>query len=231
MMRAATYRESERARWAEGLSLILAVAIAGTPAMALAATPASEQGPISTAPSLGPAAAGLPAPQFSPKAAATKPLTTNEQITAFIRSAPPMPWRNDAPLADTDTQLRQVHGQVGVAVGTGGYRSAYAQADIPIGRTGLLSVAVAETRSDRLHGGYSAYDYDPLHGRGFAGYGGALASGRGVSQSFGLSFQLGDGAGRGGCERAAASRQRGRAETWVRRNDLCADPAYGRPRH
>lgn len=191
-------------------------------------------GPISTAPPLDPAAAGLPAPLVSPKAATTKALTTDEQITAFIRNAPPSPWRNDASLMD-ETQFRQVHGQVGVSVGTGGYRSAYAQADIPVGQTGLLSVAVAESRSNRLYGGYSAYGYDPVYGGGglgyggFAGQGGGFGSRNGLRQSFGLSFQIGDGDDRGRCRGATVLEQGARAEIGLRR-DLCADSFYRGPR-
>lgn len=234
MMRASACQKSETARWANGISLVLAVAIASTPAITTAGTPAEEQGPISTAPTLGPVAAGQPAPPVSPAPATTKPLTTDEQITAFIHSVPPPPWRNDASLAG-DIQLRQVHGQMGVSVGTGGYRSAYAQTDIPIGRTGLLSVAVAESRSNPSYGGYSLYGSDPLQSAGGLGYGGFsghgahFGSSNGVRQSFGLSLQMGDGEGRGRCRGAANSGPGARAKTGLR-HERCADSFDGRPR-
>ena len=39
-----------------------------------------------------------------------------------------------------------MHGEVDLAVGTGGYRSAYVRSDFPVGKTGTLSVAVQDSR-------------------------------------------------------------------------------------
>jgi len=139
------------------LSAILTV----SPVAALSDPPSrSDQGPISTAPAAE-APAGVRregATDPKPPISLRGPLSTNEQIEAFIRSSPPEPWRNDAPLAADDIDpKRDVHGQMGVAIGSGGYRSAFVQSDIPIGRTGLLSVVVQETRSDRTYGYHGGY--------------------------------------------------------------------------
>ena len=44
---------------------------------------------------------------------------------------------------------RRVHGEVGVAVGTGGYRAIYGTAGYPIGDTGYVAVSLADQQ-----GGY-----------------------------------------------------------------------------
>lgn len=41
---------------------------------------------------------------------------------------------------------RKPHGVVSVGVGSGGYRSAYARTDLPLGETGTLSLAVGQER-------------------------------------------------------------------------------------
>jgi hypothetical protein len=52
------------------------------------------------------------------------------------------------PVADPAPE-RRVHGEVGVTVGTGGYRGAYLAVAGPLGDRGWGSVAVGATRSDR----------------------------------------------------------------------------------
>ena len=63
---------------------------------------------------------------------------------------------------------------VDVAVGSNGYRSAYVRSDLPVGKTGTLSIAVGETR---------------FNGRSGNGYGGRFGGGQ--SQSLGLGLSLG----------------------------------------
>jgi hypothetical protein len=46
-----------------------------------------------------------------------------------------------------------VHGVVDVSVGSGGYRSAYVASEIPIGKTGVGSIAVGETNFGNRFGG------------------------------------------------------------------------------
>ena len=43
---------------------------------------------------------------------------------------------------------RQIHGEVGVAIGTGGYRAAYGTAVVPLGDTGVAAVSVETDRSN-----------------------------------------------------------------------------------
>ncbi|RAK58501.1 hypothetical protein DJ021_01145 [Phenylobacterium hankyongense] len=74
---------------------------------------------------------------------------------------------------------RKVHGMVDVSVGSGGYRSAYARSDVPLGKTGTLSIAIGQTQFNGRSGGYgyrSPYGY---------GYGGPYSS---QSLALGLSF-------------------------------------------
>lgn len=101
-------------------------------------------------------------------------LSTAAQIDQFIKSAPPPSLGDQGVDGITPGEgRRQVHGEVAIAVGTGGYRSAYAMSLIPIGETGTLAIAVSESRNTRF-GGY-----------GYGGYGGY---GAGDRQSIGLSY-------------------------------------------
>jgi len=76
------------------------VALTGAPAPILAATAANEQVSVVTAPALDATGANLEAgSQGPPPTRSTRPLTTDEQITAFIRSPAPTLWRNDTPTA------------------------------------------------------------------------------------------------------------------------------------
>ncbi len=112
------------------LGLLLAAA---SPVAALAA----DDGPVATAEANG-------APGF----------TLDDQIEA---------WRADGEAAAApDVALlpgslpgrdRQVHGMVSVGVGTGGYRSVYAQTTMPIGSTGTLDVAIGDERGRFGRGG------------------------------------------------------------------------------
>ena len=119
------------------IALALAAALIASPALA-----ADE--PVATA-------SRTPAPA---------PMSTAEQIDAFIRSAPPVDTKAagevDGVVARDD---RKVHGMVEVGVGTGGYRSVYAQTDMPLGENGRLSLAFEDTKGGR-HAPYGYYGYD-----------------------------------------------------------------------
>ena len=68
---------------------------------------------------------------------------TAAQIDRWIADAPrPI----DEPLVD---QRRAVHGEVGVAVGTGGYRSGYVFSTMPLGENGFLTLAFSQTKNGR----------------------------------------------------------------------------------
>lgn len=102
---------------------------------------------------------------------APKPAATQDQVIASLANTQPIKRLdpNDTsyaePLtADARSNPRQIHGQVSVSVGTGGYRSAYVSSVIPVGENGLLGIAVGQTDygNNRVYGyGYDGYGYDP----------------------------------------------------------------------
>ena len=126
-----------------------------------------------------------------------------DPLSAWMADAPPVGGdRLDyTPRAELDVNgfpldkdgKRQVHGEVGVSVGTGGYRSGYASVLIPIGETGTLGVAVGQTDFGKHGGGYG-YGYG-----GYGGYGDGYGYGRrgGTQQSLALSLDMRGGGGRG----------------------------------
>jgi hypothetical protein len=90
-----------------------------------------------------------------------------------------------------------VHGVVDVAVGTHGYRSAYVRSDFPVGKTGTLSIALADSR---FKGGGYGYGYG---GYGYGGYGDQTY--RNQNLALGLAF---GGAQAGRCRDGGISRHR-----------------------
>ena len=94
---------------------------------------------------------------------------------------------------------RKIHGSMGVSVGTGGYRSAYASALIPVGESTTIGVAVSKTDFGK-HGGWygdptsGAYghDYGYRYGPGFSRLRG------GERQSIALSVMTGEATGSAG---------------------------------
>ncbi len=105
--------------------------------------------------------------------------STAAQIDAFIHKAPPVNLDDGTPDGVTpQDEPRRIHGEVGASIGSGGYRSGYVSAILPVGKTGTVAIAVSETRFGR-HGG-------PGWGGGFAPYGGR--------QSLGLGLAFGDAA-------------------------------------
>ncbi len=125
---------------------------------------------------LGAAGASLAA---EPDAVATAPAgpSVADQIDAYLKTSPALALPKDGPNGVTSgEEPRRVHGVVDIAVGSNGYRSAYVRSDLPVGRTGTLSIAVGETR---------------FNGRavGYGGYGGRF--GASDRQSLGLALSLG----------------------------------------
>ena len=124
-----------------------------------------------------------------------------DPLSAWMADAPPVGGDpiNYTPRADLDVNgfpldkdgKRQVHGEVGVSVGTGGYRSGYVSSLIPIGETGTLGVAVSQTDYGK-HGGYGYGGYGGYGG----GYGYGWAPRGGTSQSLALSLDMRGGGGR-----------------------------------
>lgn len=155
---------------------VIATAHAKTSAKALTAVAADAPPPVSTTPS--------------------RPLTTQEHIAAFIAAnaqAEDAP-RGVLPAERDEEGKRKIHGSMGVSVGTGGYRSAYATALIPVGESTTIGVAVSKTDFGKRGGWYGdpAYGaYGPGYGYGY-GYGPGLGRFRsGERQSIALSVATG----------------------------------------
>lgn len=181
------------------IAVSLSAAGLSTAAPALAAPDDDEA--IATAQAKPTPAALKAAAQAAPAAAtpAAKPLTTQEQIAAFLAETPAR--ADDGPRgllpADRDEDgKRKVHGSMGVSVGSGGYRSAYASALFPVGENTTVGVAVSQTDfgkrggfyADPAYGGFGAYGYGPY---GYSPYGYGRLRG-GSQQSVGLSLMTGD---------------------------------------
>ncbi|HTK34500.1 MAG TPA: hypothetical protein VL358_04330 [Caulobacteraceae bacterium] len=106
------------------------------------------------------------------------------QISSYLNaSAQPLPSTAGPNAMGPSDPLpdRKVHGEVGVAVGTGGYREAYASMIAPMGSNGTVAVAVSQ-----------------VQGRGRWGPAGAQ------SLSIAASMGPGGGAGLGGRSTACA---------------------------
>ncbi len=106
-----------------------------------------------------------------------KPMTTDEQIRAWLTDAPRLD-RSTVAGGDGDADAdapakRQIHGSAGVSMGSGGYSSAYVSTLIPVGKDGTLGLA------------YSQTDY----GNGKSGRG--YWRPRGRSQSVAVSLDMG----------------------------------------
>lgn len=181
--------------------IALSAAVAG-PSLAGAAPDDEVIATAQAKPSAQALAATAPA-AVQAAAPAAKPLSTQEQIAAFIAATPPsqiedgprglIPAERDSSDLDGDGK-RKVHGSMGVSVGTGGYRSAYASALFPVGETTTVGVAVSKTDFGKRGGWYA----DPYYGGGY-GYGFGPGYGRvrgGSQQSLALSVMSG-GPGRG----------------------------------
>ena len=121
------------------LALIVAMAFAG-------ATAAAEPEAVATAQGAG------------------APPSVADQIDTYLKTSPAAALPRDAATGVTPgSEPRQVHGMVDVAVGSGGYRSAYVASEIPVGKTGTASIAIGETRfGNRFGGGFAPYSSQSL---------------------------------------------------------------------
>jgi hypothetical protein len=116
-----------------------------------------------------------PAPASEAPVAAAP--STADQIDAFIKTTPVPDVTKDkaaGATSTTDAPDRKIHGVVELGIGTGGYRHAYARADMPVGENGQLSIAVDQTRfNDRLRGRFGRFGAGPY---GAGPYGGTSLS-------------------------------------------------------
>jgi len=100
------------------------------------------------------------------------PVSTAEQIDAFIKSSPAREARRaEDAVADgvVPGEDRKPHGEISVGVGTGGYRSVYGRTEIPVGKNGRVSLAFEDTRNGY---GYGRGWYGGPYGAGPLGLGG-----------------------------------------------------------
>jgi len=101
----------------------------------------------------GAAAAAEPEAMATAQGAGAPP-SVADQIDAYLNTSPAAALPRDAASGVTPgSEPRQIHGMVDVAVGTGGYRSAYVASEIPVGKTGTATIAVGETRFGSRFGG------------------------------------------------------------------------------
>ena len=174
--------------------LLCAAMFAAAPAFA------TEDAAISTAARVAPPGSAAAAPAATPSA---PPQAIGDQISNYLATSPA------ATLDDDDTPgvisgeglHRQIHGEVSVSVGSHGYRDVYARSDIPVGKTGQLSIAVQDSRGRGLYGPgygygsgyYGAGGYGPGgYGPGYYGFGyGHGGYGSGQSLGVGLAFGAG----------------------------------------
>lgn len=107
---------------------------------------------------IAPLVAGPALAEDAPQATAPPATSVAQQIDEYLRTSPAARVDDDSVAGVTARDDRQVHGEVAVGVGTGGYRSVYMRSDMPLGDSGRLSLAFSDTRnapwSDYRYGGY-----------------------------------------------------------------------------
>jgi len=118
-------------------------------------------------------------PAAAVQAAAPHGLTTDQQIARWIdeRSPETLPFADQARTGPVDD--RQMHSQVSVGVGTGGYRDYGVAVSLPLGETGRLNLSYRQVEN-----GYPVYGYGNGYGYGYAprfGYGDPYSSGMGYA--------------------------------------------------
>lgn len=80
---------------------------------------------------------------------------TSRQIERWFADSPAAREQEEGVLAGLVGEPdRKIHGQVGVAIGTGGYRSAYIDSVMPLGKTGTLALSVGQEKN-----GFRPYGY------------------------------------------------------------------------
>lgn len=138
----------------------------------LAGPAAAQDAPMATAGATG-VAPGVVASAEPAPAPPAPPMSTAQQIDAFLQSSPARALPPEDAVDGVTRRDRQIHGSVSVGVGTGGYRSVYVQSEMPLGSSGRLSLAFGDARYGR--GGPGAYG--PLGPLDFAGRGACVVEG------------------------------------------------------
>lgn len=98
----------------------------------------------------------------TPSITAPRATTTDEQIAAWIGASPAAPMQaGDEPIPyDAPFQPdRRITGEVGVAVGSHGYRAFDIQMGAPLGETGFIALHYGQSEGGRAY--LSPYPYRP----------------------------------------------------------------------
>ncbi|WP_298327372.1 hypothetical protein [Asticcacaulis sp.] len=178
--------------------------------------------------------AATPSASVAPVTAEDTAKTTQAQVLSTLDGTrtpdrrQPTSWGRDD--EDTGPQKRQIHGEAGVSIGTGGYKSAYVATLIPVGETGTLGIAYSQTDH-----GKNGYIYGDPYGYGYGpGYGHYGAS---AYDPYGYGYGRGYGYARGGTSKSLSisldfsdrSKDRDRDEDCdsVRYEGAMGDPIWG----
>jgi hypothetical protein len=110
---------------------------------------------------------------------ATAPTSTDQKIAQWLKDAPPTEGESDErPVRGRGCQAaapdRKMHGEVGAAIGSGGYRSAYGVVNMPMGDSSSATVAVATEQGrgwgrGRWGGGGASFAFSGAWRSGHAG--------------------------------------------------------------
>ncbi len=161
-----------------------AVMLAAAPAMVTA----QDAEVVATGVHAAPAAVTATASKTAASTAAPAPVDKDHTL-AWLASAsqPSLDDRaaaaDPAPSGSARTHgFGEVHGTAGVSIGTGGYRSAYVSAVMPVGDNGMLGIAVSQTDYGR--------NALPYYGYGRRGYG--FGTRGGSASDLSLSYMSSD---------------------------------------
>lgn len=139
-------------------ALALTLCLSATPVLARAAdqdAPAPAPAQVQTAAPAAATTTSSTASAASPEVVATaagapaSPAQANDSVlTRWLKQAPAVSLGDDynSGVIAQGAPDRAIHGEVGVSVGSGGYRDVYGVATMPIGKTGELGVAVEDTQ-------------------------------------------------------------------------------------
>lgn len=128
----------------------------------------------------------LPA-QVDTETKAEENLTPQAQVAARMAELPAYErrdWDSTSEIAWPEDEVkpkRKVHGEVSASIGTGGYRSGYVSALIPLGENGMLGISIGKTD----YGNNRVYDYGWRDHNGYYPYGR-----RSSSRSLGMSLDM-----------------------------------------
>jgi hypothetical protein len=168
------------------VSLFAAVAVfaGGDPDGVVATAPATAVQLDATAlPEAGSPAAAV-------QAATPHGLTTDQQISRWVneRSPDTQPFALSESAGPADD--RQMHSEVSVTVGTGGYRDYGVAVSLPLGENGRLNLSYRQVENVYPAYGYPGYGYG--YGQGYGqGYGYGSGYGYGRGYGYGAGYGLG----------------------------------------